>query len=141
MEKTGRSVDEFVAQVTPAKRRTDAETVVAMMRDISGREPEMWSASIIGFGACHYRYPTGTEGDMPVLGFSPRKASTTIYLDRADGYPELMAELGPHTIGASCLYIKDLAAVDQDVLRRILVECHRRTMAGDLPGAEITILD
>ena len=71
MERTGRSVEEFVAQVTPAKRRRDAETLTALLQEISGREPELWG-TIIGFGSCHYRYPTGNEGDMPVLAFAPR---------------------------------------------------------------------
>ncbi|MFS0865766.1 DUF1801 domain-containing protein [Microbacterium sp. 179-B 1A2 NHS] len=141
MEKTGRSVDEFVAQVSPAKRRRDAETLITMMREVSGREPALWSGSIIGFGACHYAYPTGTEGDMPILAFAPRKASTTVYLDSADAHADALAALGPHTTGASCLYMKDLESVDLGVLRRVLEETQRRTAGDELPGATITVLD
>ncbi len=141
MERTGRDVDEFLAQVTPAKRRADAAALVAMMREVSGREPEMWSGSIVGFGACRYRYASGTEGEMPVLGFSPRKTSTTIYLDRTEAHADALADLGPHTTGASCLYVKDLDAVDETVLRGILSKSQRRIADDELPGATITVLD
>jgi hypothetical protein len=141
VERTGRNVAEFLAQVTPAKRRADAEALVAVLREVSGQEPEMWSGSIIGFGACHYRYASGTEGQMPILGFSPRKTSTTIYLDRMEAHADALADLGPHTTGASCLYVKDLAAVDEMVLRGILSESQRRIVNDELPGATITVLD
>ncbi len=141
MERTGRDVGEFVTQVTPAKRRSDAETLVALMRELTGREPQMWTGSIIGFGACRYRYATGTTGEMPLLGFSPRKAATTIYLDRTDAHTEALARLGPHTTGAGCLYVKDLATVDEGVLRGILSDTLRRVVDDELPGATITVLD
>ena len=33
---------------------------------------------------------------------------------------DLLADLGPHSTGKSCLYIKDLRAVDVAVLRQII---------------------
>lgn len=140
MQKTGGDVEEFLAAVTPEKRRRDAQILVTMMREVTGREPELWG-TIVGFGACHYRYPTGTEGDMPVTAFSPRKQSTTIYLLEADAYPAQLARLGPHTTGRSCLYLKDVAAVDQDVLREILAEDNRRVRAGETGDVELTVTD
>lgn len=129
MKPTGGSVAAFIAGVTPAVRRRDAETLTALMQEISGREPELWG-TIIGFGSCHYRYPTGTEGDMPVLGFAPRKSASTLYLDSTDRHAAALAELGPHTTGVGCLYIKDLEKVDLDVLRPILEDVLSWTEAG-----------
>lgn len=140
MQKTGGSVAAFIAGVTPEKRRRDAETLVALMSEVTGRDPELWG-TMIGFGSCHYRYPTGTEGDMPIAAFAPRKTSTTIYLLRADEHGARLAQLGPHTTGVSCLYIKDLEAVDGDVLRGIVAEDYRRVLAGDTGSAEITVTD
>lgn len=92
-----------------------------MLGEVTGRSPEMWSGGIIGFGVCHYRYPTGTEGDSPILGFAPRKRACTIYLlDGIDAHAADLAALGAHSRGVGCLYIPDLAAVDAAVLRRIL---------------------
>lgn len=130
----------FIAEVTPAKRRRDAETLVALMSEVSGREPELWG-TIIGFGSCHYRYPTGTEGDMPVLAFAPRKASSTVYLDSTDRYADQLARLGPHTVGKGCLYMKDLEEVDLEVLRGILEGTLAYTEAGGDEYASITVID
>ena len=140
MQKTGGSVATFVAGVTPAKRREDAETMLALMSEVTGREPELWG-TIVGFGSCHYRYPTGREGDMPIVAFSPRKQSTTVYLESADAYADDLADLGPHTTGAGCLYIKDLDAVDQDVLRRVIAASDAWTRAGGDENATITVSD
>jgi hypothetical protein len=138
MQPTGGSVAAFIAGVTPPRRQRDAETLVALMGEISGREPELWG-TIVGFGACHYRYPTGTEGDMPLLAFAPRKTSSTVYLDDTGAHTEALAKLGPHTIGASCLYVKDLDQVDAAVLRGILEASYTATSAGGASGVEITV--
>ncbi|WP_243075366.1 DUF1801 domain-containing protein [Microbacterium sp. SS28] len=140
MKKTGGSVASFIAGVTPAKRRRDAETMLALMSELTGRDPELWG-TIVGFGSCHYRYPTGTEGDMPVVAFSPRKDSTTVYLDRTDAHTDELAQLGPHTTGVSCLYIKDLEAVDHDVLRRVITASEAFARSGGDDYAQITITD
>ncbi|GAA1923546.1 hypothetical protein GCM10009775_14890 [Microbacterium aoyamense] len=140
MEKTGQSVLEYIATVTPARRREDAETLLELYADVSGREPEMWSSSIVGFGSCHYRYPTGTEGDMPILAFAPRKASTTVYAF-TDKHAEQLARLGDHTSSVSCIYIKDLSKIDLDVLREILADSLAWTLAGGDEYATITIED
>lgn len=140
MRPTGGSVAAFIAEAAPAIRRRDAEALLALMSEISGREPELWG-TIIGFGSCHYRYPTGTDGDMPILAFGPRKASSTIYLDDAGAHSETLARLGPHTIGAGCLYIKDLEQIDESILRGILQATYDATIAGGGPGVEITVID
>ncbi|MFB8146452.1 DUF1801 domain-containing protein [Microbacterium sp. NPDC056003] len=140
MKKTGESVAAFIAGVTPAKRQRDAATMVSLMREITGREPEMWG-TIVGFGACHYRYPTGTEGDMPVAAFAPRKQATTVYLMDTGAHGDELANLGPHDTGVGCLYIKDLEAVDTGALRDIIATDYRRVLDGDTGSVEITLLD
>jgi hypothetical protein len=138
MKKTGGSVAAFLAGVTPEKRRRDAETMVALMRDITGREPELWG-TIVGFGSCHYRYPTGTEGDVPIAAFAPRKQATTVYLLDAGAHD--LGALGPHTTGAGCLYLKDLEDVDIDVLRHAIATDYRRVLDGDTGYAVYTVTD
>jgi hypothetical protein len=135
---TGGAVEEYLASVTPAKRQRDARTLVTMMREISGREPALWG-TIIGFGSCHYRYPTGTEGDMPLLSFAPRKASTTVYVDAVAAHTEDLAKLGPHTSSVSCVYLTDLEKVDLEVLRHILVQSFASVTSGGGEYAAITV--
>lgn len=81
----------------------------------------MWGESIIGHGWYHYRYDSGREGDFLATGFSPRKASMPISI--LPGYTEfsdVLANLGPHRLGKSCLYVGRLAKIDLDVLQRLI---------------------
>ena len=113
----------FIASVEHPTRRTDAEYLLAMMRRVTGFEPQMWGPSIVGFGRYHYRYESGREGDFMITGFSPRKANLVVYV--LPGYDDIsddLAELGKHKIGKSCLYINKLADVDLAVLERIVSE-------------------
>ena len=118
---TEASVEEFLSSVPDDRRRADARTLLDLMRDVTGAEPRMWGPSIIGFGDYHYRYESGREGDWFLAGFSPRKANLVVYI--MSGFPrhaELMAQLGKHRTGKSCLYINKLDDVDLDVLRELV---------------------
>ena len=122
-QKTGASVDGFLAAVQHPRRREDGQVLLQMMREVTGLEPEMWGPSIIGFGDDHYRYESGREGDIFLVGFSPRKQSLSLYL--SDGFPEydaLLAALGKHRKGASCLYVNKLADIDLAVLRELVAK-------------------
>jgi hypothetical protein len=93
------------------------------MQSVTGEKPKMWGPSIIGFGSHHYTYESGREGDMPLAGFSPRKAATVIYgMTGFSESPVLLARLGKHTTGGGCLYIKKLADVDQHTLEALIVK-------------------
>lgn len=113
----------FIDEIADKTRRADAKALVELMQEVTGEPPKMWGPSIIGFGSCHYQYDSGREGDMPIAGFSPRKAATVIYILTGEhGTDALLAKLGKHTIGKSCLYIKKLADVDQAVLKTLIVK-------------------
>lgn len=101
-------------------RRNEAHTLISLMQEISGKPAVMWGPSIIGFGAVHYKYASGHEGDMPLLAFSPRKAKLTIYFEGFDRYGKELEKLGKHTISKACLYINKLSDVDLGVLREML---------------------
>ena len=120
---TAEAVEAFLAKVTPDARREDARAICEMMARLSGWPAVMWGTSIVGFGRYHYRYESGREGDSLVIGFSPRKPSPVLYLNPGvEQFPELLARLGPHTTGASCLYVKRLSDVDLGVLEAMIVE-------------------
>jgi len=117
------SVTSFVSAITDETRRADARTLVKLMQEATGEKPKMWGTAIIGFGSYHYVYDSGREGDMPLVGFSPRKAATVLYLGLGAGGSEaLLAKLGKHTTGKGCLYIKKLSDVDQKVLQSLLAK-------------------
>ena len=114
---TAASVSEFIAAVPDERRRADTETAVGLVKDLTGTAPEMWGPSIVGFGSRHYRYASGTEGDTPRVGLSPRKSALTFYgLQDSPDAAGLLERLGPHSLGKGCVYIRDLGKVDADVL-------------------------
>lgn len=128
---TDASVDAFVDSIDNSRRRQDSREVLALMREVTGKEPTMWGDSMVGFGKYHYRYDSGREGDWFLAGFAPRKSSLVVYI--MSGFPrhaELMKKLGKHRTGSSCLYINKLEDVDRDVLRELVrrsVEHTRKT--------------
>ena len=114
------SVTAFLNAVADPTRRADAKALVQLLQTATGEKPEMWGAAIIGFGSYHYKYESGREGDMPIVGFSPRKAATVLY--GLASSKDLLPKLGKHTTGKGCLYIKKLADVDQGVLQDMVVK-------------------
>jgi len=119
---TNASVKAFVDGLPDGAKRADAKALIAIMQRATGEKAKMWGPSIVGFGTYHYVYETGREGDMPLVGFSPRKAATVLYNVRAFNDDEsLLLKLGKHTTGKGCLYIKKLDDVDQQVLEEMVL--------------------
>ena len=73
MEITNQDVQTFINQI-PEPRKKDIIQLSLMMKDITKKEPKLWG-TIIGFGSLHYKYKTGTEGNMPILGVANRQKS------------------------------------------------------------------
>lgn len=118
---TGASVEAFLAGVADEEKRADSRRVLEIMRAATGEEPVMWGPSIVGFGRRPYAYASGRTGEWMVTGFSPRKAALTLYLmSGAERYAELLARLGKHKTGKSCLYVKRLRDVDEGVLAELV---------------------
>ena len=118
---TDHSVEAFLNSVADDQKRQDSFTILNLMAEVTGDEPQMWGDSIVGFGRYHYKYASGREGDWFLTGFSPRKQSLTLYIMAGfDDYDNLMAQLGKYKTGKSCLYIKKLKDIDQAVLRELV---------------------
>src|SRR5579864_9240262 len=119
---TNFSVADFLNSLPSDSQRADARSLVKLLQSATGQKPKMWGPSIIGFGSVHYKYASGREGDMPLVGFSPRKSAHVLYgLQPRDSEP-LFSQLGKHTTGKGCVYIKKLAGVDAKVLRSIVLK-------------------
>ncbi|MEN7343581.1 MAG: DUF1801 domain-containing protein [Pseudomonadota bacterium] len=123
---TDASVDAYINGIADPDRKRQAKALDAMLQSVTRRPPVMWGKTIVGYGRYEYRYDSGREGEFSLVGFSSRARNLTIYV--MPGFSEFeseLADLGPHTLGKSCLYIKDLDAVDHTILKRIL----RRSVA------------
>lgn len=118
---TGASVAAFISSIDDKQQRADARKVAAMMRKATGKRAKMWGPSIVGYGAYHYKYASGREGDFLMTGFSPRKQALTVYvIPGFTPFEALMNKLGKYKTGKSCLYIKRLSDVDEKILEQLI---------------------
>ena len=124
---TDADVTAFLDAVPDARRRAEGHAVRALMERVTGQPAVMWGPSMVGFGSSRYQ-GRASSGEWFVVGFSPRKAALTIY-GVYDGYgpaDPLFEQLGPHTTGKGCLYLKRLDAVDPEVLERLVRQAWER---------------
>jgi hypothetical protein len=120
--KTTVSVSAFIAKVANPVRRRDAKTVDGIMSRITGAKAAMWGPTIIGYGSFDLVMANGKSNPWPVAAFSPRDLALVIYI--WPSFPKreaLLAKLGPHSIGKSCLYIKRLDDVDLPTLEQLVL--------------------
>ena len=113
--------DNWVDTVTPQRRQDEARALDAVFRAATGFTPQVWTGSIVGYGAYDYTYASGRSGSWMATGFAPRKAKLSIYI--MPGYTDfgpILDRLGPHSKGKSCLYLTRLDRVDIDVLSELI---------------------
>lgn len=115
------SVSDFLESIPNQQVRSDCQTIVQIMEHASSSSAKMWGSSIVGFGTYHYQYASGREADWMRIGFSPRKQNIVLYISNGyQEYEELLAQLGKHSVGKSCLYIKKLVDVDLPTLEKLI---------------------
>jgi len=118
---TEKSVSAFLRAIDDTQTRADCQRLAKIMQEATGARPKMWGPTIVGFGTYHYTYASGREGDWFLTGFSPRKQNLTLYIMSGfDEYQLLLAKLGRHKTGKSCLYVRSLDDLDLAVLKRLI---------------------
>ena len=102
-------------------RRNDALELVIIMQNQTGFDAKMWGQNIIGFGRYHYKYESGHEGDAPLVAFSPRKEAISLYFDTSfENKEELLSQFGKHKAGKGCIYIKKIADIEVEILKKMI---------------------
>jgi hypothetical protein len=130
-------VEHFLESL-PADRLPLVEGVHQVIRNAAPElEPAMWKG-MLGYGAYHYRYASGREGDSYVVGLANQKQYVSLYLCAVvDGayLAEANADrLGKVSVGKSCVRFKRLEDIDLDVVAE-LVRAAADAMAGGQSGA------
>jgi hypothetical protein len=121
--KTDASVDTYLAAIKDESRRNDCEALAKLMARATKQPPKMWGSSIVGFGSYHYKYDSGREGDICLVGFSSRKGDISLYgLKAAPNHEALIPKLGRHKEGKGCLYIRSLSDIDLKVLEKLVTD-------------------
>ena len=118
---TKESVAAFLAAIPDEQRRKDGQAVAKLLREVTGEKPVLWGSNIVGFGTYVYDYADGREGEWPIVGFSPRKSELVVYIMPGfERFADLLARLGKHRTGKSCLYLKKLSDADPAVLKELV---------------------
>jgi hypothetical protein len=119
---TDASVADYLAAIDDEARRKDCKVLAKLMAKATKEPPRMWGAAIVGFGTIHYKYESGREGDICLVGFSSRKGDISVYgLGSAPDRERLLANLGRHREGKGCLYLRSLGDIDVKVLEQLVV--------------------
>lgn len=114
------NVNDFIEQTATGQKKEDAFTLLSLMTKITQVEAKMWGDSIIGFGRYHYKN-TAKGGTWPIVGFSPRKTSLTVYIMCGfSAFEQQLTLLGKHKKSKSCLYINKLSDINESVLQEII---------------------
>lgn len=128
---SGASIEEYLASRASARQMSDCQALSALLQRVSGQAPRMWGPSIVGFGS--YRYPLagGKVGESCATGFAVRGKDLVVYLlAESPDQASLLFRLGKHRFGKACLYFKQLADIDPEVLEQLvaasLAELRRR---------------
>ena len=118
---TDASVEDYIASRANEQQRTDCQELMALLKKITQQPPKMWGPSIVGYGSYRYTYESGRTGEAPLTGFAIRGRELVVYLVAEDDRQKnLLAKLGKHKMGKSCLYFKQLADLDKSVLEHLI---------------------
>ncbi len=118
---TDANVESFIRGVDNEIKLTDSFALLDIMEKITGCPAVMWGTSLVGFGKYRYKYASGREGEFFLTGFSPRKQTLTIYIMPGfSEYENILNQLGKFKTGKSCLYVKKLADIDEDLLKKLI---------------------
>lgn len=120
-KETKANAEDFLNNIENENIRNDCKKIAEMMEKATGAKPKMWGKDIVGFGERVLKYESGRELDWLEIAVAPRKDKVTLYiLDETDAQKELLAKLGKHKNGKSCLHIKRLSDVDEKVLEEMI---------------------
>lgn len=119
---TDASVEDYIASRASEQQRVDCQALLALLAKITREPARMWGPSIVGYGSYHYTYESGHSGEAPLVGFAIRTRELVVYLNAEDARQKaLLAKLGKHRMGKSCLYFKKLDDIDPSVLEKLVV--------------------
>lgn len=119
--KTTTGVAQYLNSIEPAGARADAKRLAKLFKAATGAKPKMWGTTMLGYGEYIYYRANGDEGVMMATGFSARKSGPVLYvIPGYSKYAHVLKKLGPHKLGKSCLYLKNLKDIDLDTVSELI---------------------
>ena len=118
---TGASVADYLASRASAEQMADCKAIMAMCKRVTKAQPRMWGPSIVGYGSFTYTYASGHSGETALAAFAVRGKDLVVYVTaESPTQAALLAKLGKHKMGKSCLYFRRLADIDAKVLEALI---------------------
>ncbi|HYC50100.1 MAG TPA: DUF1801 domain-containing protein [Gemmatimonadaceae bacterium] len=118
---TGASVKDYIASRASERQRADVRELMALLKSVTKQPPKMWGPSMVGYGRQRYTYESGRTGEVPLACFAIRGRDIVVYVyAESEKQKALLARLGKHSMGKSCLYLRQLADIDTSVLRQLV---------------------
>jgi len=118
---TGASVKDYIASRANEQQRADVRELMALLKSITKYSPKMWGPSMVGYGSQRYTYESGRTGEVPLAGFAIRGRDLVVYVyAESRKQKALLAKLGKHSMGKTCLYFRQLVDLDKSVLKQIV---------------------
>lgn len=118
---TDASIEDYIASRASPQQGADCRELMALLRKVTRQPPRMWGPSIVGYGSYRYTYESGRTGEAPLTGFAIRGRELVVYLMAEDDRQKtLLAKVGKHKMGKSCMYFKQLADLDKSVLEQLV---------------------
>jgi hypothetical protein len=115
------NVTDYLAAKAADSQLSDCHSLLQLMTEITGEPPVMWGPSIVGFGRYKYTYESGRSGESCLTGFAVRGRELVVYLvAEMPEQQQMLAQLGRHRVGKSCLYLKKLADINVDLLHELI---------------------
>lgn len=114
-------IEAFLAAITPDTRQAEARRLVAIFTEVSGFAPRLWAGRMVGFGRYEYRYDSGHGGAALATGFAIGAKEISNYIMPGYGdFSGLLAGIGKHRLGKSCLYLRHLSDANETALRSLI---------------------
>jgi hypothetical protein len=118
---TDANIEDYIASRANPQQSEDCQALMALLEQLTGQSGKMWGPSIVGYDSYRYTYDSGRSGEAPLTGFAIRGRDLVLYLAvDSEGQQALLARLGKHKMGKSCLYFKQLADLDCSVLEQLI---------------------
>lgn len=119
---TTASVAAYIASRANPQQRSDCRALMALFKKVTRHSPRMWGPSMVGYGSYRYTLESGRTSAAPFAAFAIRGRDLVVYLwPEGEHQKPLLAKLGKHSMGKSCLYFKQLADLDRSVLEQLVV--------------------
>ncbi len=114
-------VEAYLAAIRPAPRAAEARRLTGLFAEVTGFGPRLWPGGILGFGRYAYRFASGRTGEGLATGFALRGREIALYIMPGGvDFRPILARLGPHRRGRTCIYLRSLEGVDEGALADLI---------------------